>query len=241
MLFPWSLYTLISSFPSLVLSSPAANELGAQISLESHSTTILDVLSADPDYISLLKLLQCARLIPAINRLEGITLFAPTNDAISKRLTWQTALSNSHVLKDNVQEKLRQELSYHLLNTSFHPILLDKKNIETYNTLLYPHNTVNRLLAQPGASEPPWAPASNDTLKGRPQRLRLFSESSLMRVGVDTFGNGGVDVIKGRVNTGNGVVLGIGQVLETPKDLCRSHNVAKHKIHLSSISERCVK
>ena len=49
------------------------------------STTLVDVLNADKDYTLLLSLLQIARLIPTLNKLNGSTLFAPTNDAVKRR------------------------------------------------------------------------------------------------------------------------------------------------------------
>src|SRR5271170_8123863 len=83
------------------------------------STTLVDALSADPDFTSLLRLLQRARLIPTLNRLNGSTLFAPTNDAIKRHTSsnslWNTALQDDQLsLNDNVHEQLRQELLYHL-------------------------------------------------------------------------------------------------------------------------------
>ncbi|CEQ40611.1 SPOSA6832_02239 [Sporobolomyces salmonicolor] len=46
------------------------------------ATTLVDLLSASPDHSLLLAAFQHARLIPTLNRLNGSTLFAPTNDAI---------------------------------------------------------------------------------------------------------------------------------------------------------------
>lgn len=48
------------------------------------SSTLVDALSADPDYSSLLRLLQRADLILTLNKLNGSTLLAPTNDAIKQ-------------------------------------------------------------------------------------------------------------------------------------------------------------
>ena len=85
------------------------------------STTVVDALGADPDYVSLLKLLQRSRLIPTLNRLEASTIFAPTNDAVKryadKDSLWKSILEDdSFVVTDNIQERLRQQLFYHLLN-----------------------------------------------------------------------------------------------------------------------------
>src|SRR6266853_4693787 len=54
------------------------------------STTLVDKLSEDPDFTTLLRLLQRARLIPTLNRLNGTTFFAPTNDAINRYILWNT-------------------------------------------------------------------------------------------------------------------------------------------------------
>src|SRR5580693_7458774 len=83
----------------------------SQLSWQSQPTistsTLVDALNADPDYTSLLSLLQKARLIPTLNRLNGSTLFAPTNDAIRRH----PPLSRlSSLAGDNVNEQLRQEL-----------------------------------------------------------------------------------------------------------------------------------
>ncbi|GAA5886633.1 hypothetical protein JCM5296_005355 [Sporobolomyces johnsonii] len=65
--------------------------LGLALPLAAHSaldspqttaTTLVDLLSASPDHSLLLAAFQRARLIPTLNRLNGSTLFAPTNDAI---------------------------------------------------------------------------------------------------------------------------------------------------------------
>ena len=62
----------------------------------------MDALNEDPDYTSLLNLLQKARLIPTLNRLNGSTLFAPTNDAIKRHSFWTSIHQD---LNDNAHEK----------------------------------------------------------------------------------------------------------------------------------------
>jgi solute carrier family 25 carnitine/acylcarnitine transporter 20/29 len=182
------------------------------------STTLVDVLSADPDYTSLIRLLQRARLIPTLNKLNGSTLFAPTNDAIKKRSVtdhlWSAVLGHDEfIVTDNVREKLRQELFYHLLNYSLSEPPQDPR-LNTLKTLLFPHKTDN-----PPSDPPPWIPEPSGTLGGEPQRLRMFSQSGGAFVGVDAFGKGGAEVVKGLAQAGNGVVFGLSEVLNVPPDL----------------------
>jgi solute carrier family 25 carnitine/acylcarnitine transporter 20/29 len=183
------------------------------------STTLVDALSADPDYTSLIRLLQRARLIPTLNKLNGSTLFAPTNDAIDRHLSlnplWQTQFDHHQfVLDDNVREKLRQELLYHLLNYSL-PELPSEPQLQVLKTLHFP-----RLLTEPPSTDPlPWIPEPGGTLGGEPQRLRLYSQDGAARVGVDANGKGGAEVVKDVVQTGNGVLLGISDVLTVPPNL----------------------
>ncbi|KAH9064342.1 hypothetical protein EDB87DRAFT_1680985 [Lactarius vividus] len=68
-------YSLASSRSQFPLIPPHANAL---------STTLVTILNADPDFTTLLRLLQRAKLIPTLNRLNGSTFFAPTNDAIHR-------------------------------------------------------------------------------------------------------------------------------------------------------------
>jgi solute carrier family 25 carnitine/acylcarnitine transporter 20/29 len=186
------------------------------------STTLVDALSADPDFTSLLRLLQRARLIPTLNRLNGSTLFAPTNDAIKRRISsnvlWHTALEGDQfAFNDNVQEKLRQELLYHLLNYSL-PATPAGNNIQIHKTLHFPRTAVEPPSREPPPF-PPWMPIPGGTLGGEPQRLRVASRDGSVWVGVDAFGKGGAEVVKGQVDAGNGVLLGISEVLDVPLDL----------------------
>ncbi|RDB28990.1 FAS1 domain-containing protein fsc1 [Hypsizygus marmoreus] len=185
------------------------------------STTLVDALSANPNYTSLLRLLQRARLIPTLNRLNGSTLFAPTNDAIKHHLKsnhlWHSVFHDEQlVLNDNVQEQLRQQLFYHLLNYSLSS-LPDKPEPETYKTLHFPRTLLEPPSREPPPS-PPWMPIPGGTLGGEPQRLRGSGRDNSSWVGVDAFGYGGGRVLN-RSDAGNGVVYGISKVLETPPDL----------------------
>ncbi|KAH7885923.1 hypothetical protein F5I97DRAFT_1809627 [Phlebopus sp. FC_14] len=184
------------------------------------STTLVDVLNADEDYSLLLPLLQRARLIPTLNKLNGSTLFAPTNDAVKHHAKqsnfWHSLLVDDYSrLPDNVQEQLRQQLLYHLLNYSVIQ-LPEGSSTEVLKTLHFPHSGVD-----PPAPEP-WLPSVGGTLGGEPQRLRLASRDGLTWVGTDAFGKGGVQVVKERADAANGVVYGIAGVLETPPVLERT-------------------
>jgi solute carrier family 25 (mitochondrial carnitine/acylcarnitine transporter), member 20/29 len=195
----------------------------SQISWSSSATTLVTALSNDPDYTSLLRLLQRARLIPTLNKLNGSTFFAPTNDAIKRHFSrnplWATLLQEDHhlVLNDNVQEQLRQQLFYHLFNYSLVSLPTDQ-NIQYHRTLLFPHTPLQPPSRKPPPS-PPWMPTPGGTLGGEPQRLRVAAREEGAWVGVDAFGKGGSQIIKGQTDAGNGILLGIADVLDPPPDL----------------------
>ncbi|KAG6911551.1 hypothetical protein DXG01_011853 [Tephrocybe rancida] len=162
------------------------------------STTLIDVLNADPNYTSLLRLIQRARLVPTLNKLNGSTFFAPTNDAIKDHLQentlWHSAFhDDDFVLNDNVQEQLRQQLFYHLLNGTVSP-LPTKEQPQTYKTLHYPRVPLEPPSREPPPS-PPWMPVPGGTLGGEPQRLRVSGNDKNAWVGVDAFGKGGIKVV----------------------------------------------
>ncbi|KAG5653345.1 hypothetical protein H0H81_000967 [Sphagnurus paluster] len=187
------------------------------------STTLVDVLSADPNYTSLIRLLQRARLIPTLNRLNGATLFAPTNDAVKHHLRhneiWHSVINvDDIVLNDNVQEQLRQQLFYHLLN--YTPALPTTQVPETHKTLHFPRAALDPPTRNPPPG-PPWMPIPGGTLGGEPQRLRISGNDHAASVGVDAFGKGGSKIVN-CTNAANGVVFGISKVLEPPSDLAHA-------------------
>lgn len=194
------------------------------------STTLVDALSADPDYTHLIRLLQRARLIPTLARLNGTTLFAPTNDAIERYVSgnslWGAGLYKEDDYmkpRDNIQEKLRQELLYHMLNSTLPPFPKPEDlSVQVHETLHYPQKPGDTPTGDPPPSLP-WIPEPGGTLGGRPQRLRLSSRDKNVWVGVDAFGKGGVKVTKGRLDVANGVLVGIGGVLEPPPSLGAFH------------------
>lgn len=201
-------------WPLLVLALPAA-ALSAQTVF---SPTLVDALSADPDYTDLITLLQRARLIPTLNKLNGSTFFAPTNHAIRKHRLWHDMLQADD-LNDNIKEQLRQQLFYHLINYTL-PEFPDtpQPQVLVLETLHYPRTPLEPPSKEPPPS-PPWMPIPGGSLGSQPQRLRIAARDEGARVGVDAFGKAGVEIVKGVIDAGNGLLLGIDDVLEPPPDL----------------------
>lgn len=114
------------------------------------STSLVDLLSASPQHSLLLSAFQRARLIPTLNRLNGSTFFAPTNDAIraerdrekergviDEDAIWSFAARTDGdadegeaggyddlrkpPVHDNLQLALRDTLLFHLLNYTLFP------------------------------------------------------------------------------------------------------------------------
>ncbi|KAG1817800.1 hypothetical protein EV424DRAFT_1324215 [Suillus variegatus] len=190
------------------------------------SRTLVDVLSNDEDYTSLLSLLQKAKLIPTLNKLNDSTLFAPTNDAINRHDLWRSALEYPNLLKDNVQEELRQQLFYHLVNYSVTEDPKDLTTLRVLDTLHFPKFSPN----SPANKPPPWMPIPESTLGNKSQKLRITSRDGVGWVGVDAFGQGGIEVKKQKAEAANGVVYGIAHVLDVPLHLGR---VLSHEPSLS--------
>ena len=207
----------------LALSTVTALQASWQSQPTLQPDTLVDVLNDDDDYTLLLSLLQRVRLIPTLNKLNGSTFFAPNNDAVKrhadKNTLWQSLLFETHALvPDNVQEQLRQQLFYHLLNYTFTDIPEDKST-QILKTLHYP-----QLPSDSSPREPPpdpWFPIPHGLLGDQSQRLRLASRDGSTWVGVDASGNGGVKLVKERAEAKNGVVYGIAEVLEPPPDLSK--------------------
>ena len=186
------------------------------------STTLVDVLSADPDYSLLLHLLQRAKLIPTLNKLNDSTFFAPTNHALERHSAlgppWSHAFLQSDApLADNINEKLRQHLFYHMLNYSV-PLPHDP-GLHVLHTMHFPHPLPDSPTHEP-PPYPPWFPIPGGTLGGQPQLLRLLAvDNGSCRVGVDAFGKGGVKLVGDAVRADNGILLGVGDVLHVPPNL----------------------
>jgi solute carrier family 25 (mitochondrial carnitine/acylcarnitine transporter), member 20/29 len=182
------------------------------------STTLIDAL--DGNYTRLILLLQRSRLVPTLNRLNGSTFFAPINDAIQKHPLWNAASASPDSfasLADNIQEKLRQQLLYHLLNYSVvSPPTLQQPQI--HKTLHFPRTPIEPPSKDPPPN-PPWLPVPGGSLGGEPQRLRWAAREGATWIGTDYAGNGGIQVVREPVKTGNGIVIGIDGVLDPPSDL----------------------
>ncbi|KAJ6519671.1 hypothetical protein C8R45DRAFT_754452, partial [Mycena sanguinolenta] len=189
--------------------------------------TLVDYLSADPDYTSLIVLLQRARLIPTLNRLNGSTLFAPTNKAIEGNALWNAVVSDdTFVVNDNIHEQLRQQLFYHLINESLPVVVPEAPNPLVLKTLHFPRSPLEPPSRDPPPS-PPWMPTPGGSLGDAPQRLRVASRDQGAWVGVDAAGQHGIEIVKGRIDAGNGDLLGIDAVLEPPPNLATV--VSQHK------------
>ncbi|KAI0673554.1 FAS1 domain-containing protein [Trametes maxima] len=232
---PWACIPL-GLLAALPLAAPAQLPLHHVVPT-TQSFTLTDALSADPDYVSLIKLLTRAKLIPTLNRLNGSTFFAPTNDAIKRHTSsnalWKSALDdNTPEFADNLQLRLRQELFYHLLNYTL-PIIPTERTPQQHKTLLYPRDYTEPPSQEPPPF-PPWMPVPNGTLGTEPQRLRLSYRDDAVWAGVDASGDGGAKVIKDPVETANGLLLGLGEVIEMPPNLATV--ISRHP-HLSYFSK----
>lgn len=216
----------IPTFLALIL--PLHLAAAASLPPSTTSTTIIDALSADPDYTLLLRLIQRAKLVPTLNKLNGSTLFAPTNDAIERhrKETSKSALAlaldgdDFQALADNVQENLRQQLFYHLLNYTLESV---PEQVTPQLTLHFPALPLEPPSGDPPPS-PPWLPVPGGLLGGEPQRVRTTVRDGASYVGVDFQGQGGAKAVKELVATANGNIYGIDRVLDTPRDLF--HEVA---------------
>jgi solute carrier family 25 carnitine/acylcarnitine transporter 20/29 len=185
---------------------PFIFSLQVPLAVNTTSITIVDVLSQDPDYESLIHLLQRTKLIPTLNKLKGATFFAPTNEALRKA---------DLDLSDNVQHALRQRLFYHLLNYTLPPDDDTDTELEVLQTLYFPDVPLEPPTREPPPL-PPWLPVPGGTLGGKSQRLRMSKRD---RIAVDAFGKGGINIVKDKVEAANGIVLGIDKIIETPPNL----------------------
>lgn len=220
---------------SLLLSGLCTQATQVLFNTDTTSTTLVDALSADPDYTTLLVLLQRARLIPTLNRLtSGCTFFAPVNSAWKTHPFWGHLALDDAPFGDNINEELRQQLFYHLVNYTLPTTPPPTQNPLVMETLHYPHKPLDPPTRLP-PPYPPWLPVHNGTLGHDPQRLRLTFNNESARVGVDAFGNGGVQIIKGRVDAGNSTLMAVDGVLEPPPDLGQSPSPLALAIGLTHI------
>lgn len=203
----WPILPLISEICAIQVTLQQSGETVATTS------TLVDALSADKDYESVLRLLQRARLIPTLNKLVNGTFFAPNNEAVSKSELWSSAL----LLPDNRQDELRDHLLYHLLNYTI-SITPEDDVVQVHKTLHFPRDLEPPPTDEP-APAPPWLPMPGGSLGGEPQRLRLIARKGNRWIGVDAEGLGGVKIVKDPAYVGNGVLLGVDAVIPLPPDL----------------------
>lgn len=210
-------------------------------------TNLVDQLGSDPDFTELLRLLQRARLIPALNRITDATLFAPTNSAIERyrNSTHETAYiwaSTSHEHDDlssppdNVQYLLRQHLLYHMLNYSI-PIIppqFPNQRPLTLDTLHFPALPLEPPTDEP-APAPPWLPIPGGLLNNAPQRLRVASRDNEAWVGVDASGRGGAQVVKDVLSSSNGLIIPVNDVVPVPGNLFEVASSHPHLKEFASI------
>lgn len=225
--------TASSSPPPLQVSLASAD-----LAPHTSATTLVDVLSADAEYSTLIHLLQRTKLIPTLNKLNGSTLFAPTNDAFSRSDAFLHLLDNDGQLlvPDNILHQFRQNLLYHLLNFTLRtstPLFPDSQP-RVLETLLFPANFSRHTTPDPSPA-PPWLPLPQGSLAGQGQRLRGFrrpapavldededGQTTEDWIGVDWKGEGGARILQAGIAARNGVVFKIDRVLTMPPDVGQS-------------------
>ena len=197
------------------------------------STSVVQVLAADPDFSLFIRLLQRARLIPTLNRLVNATIFAPTNDALRRRegtaddLLDYIKIDHDDVEtlddQDNLQYRLRERLFYHMLNYTLDNETLSNCDRRRETTLLYP--TTHEQHGRPG--QVPYPDPVETLLGGEGQQIRISGAGNTtpdgqagIRIGFDEQSVGGANVLldKGGI-AHNGLVYGVSEVLNPPKSL----------------------
>lgn len=139
--------------------------------------TLVDILSNQKEYTLLLKIIQRLKLVPALNRLNDVSFFAPTDEAILKsQNSILYALSQSNefdILTDNIQFEARQTLYYHILGSTFSQ--RNDYNRQLYQTLLHPQSPPKN-----PNHHSPWLPepGEGNYLLGDPQLVRISKTNS---------------------------------------------------------------
>jgi hypothetical protein len=181
------------------------------------TSTLVDVLSADSSYTTLVRLLQRTKLIPTLNKLNGSTLFAPTNDAFDRAKaiggnSWDDLLEDEDVWGNNTRPKrpdnilfdLRQHLLYHLLNYTLPYDFQSSSSADGSNppslfpnssehrpqmleTMLFPSRYSGHKTPQP-APAPPWLPERSGLLGTDGQRIR-----GIQKAGAESEGSSSED------------------------------------------------
>ncbi|KAK4701225.1 hypothetical protein P7C70_g5009, partial [Phenoliferia sp. Uapishka_3] len=154
--------SLPASLLCLIVSAGASSQYSLQPSAPSTaSLSLVDLLATTGNHTLLIKALQRARLIPFLNRLNGSTLFAPSDDAIREELAseaavrsvdahdaavWTYALGEDadqiNAIKedgkrrhDNLQLELRDTLLYHVLNYTYFPTPNPNSSADAFSLL----------------------------------------------------------------------------------------------------------
>ncbi|WFD31363.1 hypothetical protein MSPP1_002398 [Malassezia sp. CBS 17886] len=237
------LRSLVRAAAAVALASAAL----ADVALAQHdgAQNLVDLVSRRPELTTFVHLLQRARLIPTLNRIQelhgahtGMTLFAPTNDAFASALRgedaafWHVALrdevraSNASVGDpDNVNSALRERLWYHVLNFTISEE--PAARVELFETLHFPSR--KRLLAptRPGPipekpARPPHPGAEDEggLLGGAGQVVRAVRpRRGGGRVGVDARGHGGAGIVDVDRRSTRGAVVLLDGVLSLPPSL----------------------
>ncbi|KDN41489.1 hypothetical protein RSAG8_07439, partial [Rhizoctonia solani AG-8 WAC10335] len=218
-----------------VLADQRPFEAHGDDSVDQHTIrkTMIDMLSADKDYTLLLQAIQRARLVPTLNRINGSTLFAPTNAAIERYAESHPDSAWASLLDEqNPHNDLRQHVFYHLLNYTATPTtsqdLPAAPATYTHKTLHFPQAPEDG--SGPPSHEPPnlppWMPVPGGLLAGEPQRVRVTWKDDAAWVAVSEQGQDGVKVVKNDVVASNGRIVGIDDVIPLPinlVDVIRDH------------------
>jgi uncharacterized surface protein with fasciclin (FAS1) repeats len=112
--------------------------------IEPLATTVIDILSSSPDHTVLIRLLQRCKLVPTLNMMRGVTLFAPTDEAWQR---WATGGDGADEGDDRDQEQVKMfinnlfhdELSYdnNTIDDNDDSELADNVLTKTHQLLLY--------------------------------------------------------------------------------------------------------
>lgn len=200
--------------------------------------TVIDALSADPQFSDLVRIIQRLKLVPAINKLEDLTIYAPTNDAIR-------SAKGAHSLADNLNEKNRDTIFYHILNYTVHSHSDNRDIPELHQTLLHPGSVLGKL-SHNAPPHSPWLPEPGDgrSLLGVGQRVRVGKANDTdicfglrdVAVGDKYTGNcnenGAATILSSKPKRArNGVIYPIDKVIIPPADLggfrCLKHEISQ--------------
>jgi hypothetical protein len=133
LLIPFAFASILTLRPQSALAHPV--EATATPPLNSSSITVIDILSSSTQHTILLHLLQRCKLIPTLNLMQGVTLFAPTDDAWQ---TWANQRIPSGKPHNDAEFMLSQVILSHLKSEPTESTgLADNVLFETHQLLLY--------------------------------------------------------------------------------------------------------